>query len=331
MRGWMRRRERMLLVAFLAAMGGAAFGAMPALALEKVTYLLPAPAFLPAFGPWMVAKARGYYAKEGLDVDFETAKGGADSAKQVGAGNAVVGGALGDTPIIVRANGVPVKAVALLGGGGMTQLVVRADSPIKGPADLKGKTVTVMAYQDTTYYALLGMLAKVGLTKNDVNIQAVGPANVWKLFVAGKSAGLASVPDWIVDVEHAGAKVRIIPADEYFPSMAQAVVASDDTIKTKPQLIRKLVQATLHGMSDIMQDPEGAARDYVKAVPQNASREKQMAEVFKLYNKYVYAGQKVPGEIDAKRLAEVENFYVKQGLVEKATPINALYTNEFVK
>ena len=331
MRGRMRRRERMLLVAFLAAMGGAAFGAVPALALEKVTYLLPAPAFLPAFGPWMVAKARGYYAKEGLDVDFETAKGGADSAKQVGAGNAVVGGALGDTPIIVRANGVPVKAVALLGGGGMTQLVVHADSPIKGPANLKGKTVTVMSYQDTTYYALLGMLAKVGLTKNDVNIQAVGPANVWKLFVARQSVGLASVPDWIVDAESAGAKLRIIPADQYFPSMAQTIVASDETIKTKPQLIRKLVQATLHGWEDIVKDPDDAARDYVKAVPQNASRVKEMAEVFKLYNKYVYAGQKVPGEMDAKRLAEVQDFYVKQGIVQKATPVDALYTNEFVK
>jgi NitT/TauT family transport system substrate-binding protein len=56
-----------------------------------------------------------------------------------------------------------------------------------------------------------------------------------------------------------------------------------------------------------------------------------MAEVFKLYNKYVYAGQKVPGEINPKRLAEVQDFYVKQGIVEKATPINELYTNEFVK
>ena len=142
-----------LAVALAAGAAGAA---------EKVTYLLPAPAFLPAFGPWMLAKQRGYFAQEGLDVDFEAAKGGADSAKQVGAGNAVIGGAIGDTPIIVRANGVPVKSVALLGGGGLMQLVLHEDSPIKGPEDLKGKTVTVMAYQDTTYYALLGMLAKVG-------------------------------------------------------------------------------------------------------------------------------------------------------------------------
>ena len=300
-------------------------------AAEKVTYLLPAPAFLPAFGPWMLAKQRGYFEKEGLDVDFEAAKGGADAAKQVGAGNAVIGGAIGDTPIIVRANGVPVKAVALLGGGGLMQLVLHEDSPIKGPADLKGKTVTVMAYQDTTYYALLGMLAKVGLTKNDVNAQAVGATNIWKLFVAGQADAMAAVPDWIVDATEAGAKIKVIPADQYFQSMAQIVVASDETIKTKPDLIRKLVRATIHGVKDIMTDPKGAAADYIKAVPQRAGQERQMARVFELYDQYVYPGQKVLGEMDEKRLASLQDFYLKQGIIQKATPVAELYTNQFIK
>ena len=300
-------------------------------AAEKVVYLLPAPAFLPAFGPWMLAKQRGYFAAEGLDVDFEAAQGGADAAKQVGAGNAVIGGAIGDTPIIVRANGVPVKAVALLGGGGLMQLVLHEGSAIKGPEDLKGKTVTVMAYQDTTYYALLGMLAKVGLTKNDINAQAVGATNVWKLFVAGQSDAMASVPDWEVDATEAGAKIKVIPADKYFQSMAQVVVASDETIKQKPDLVRKLVRATIHGVTDIMKDPAGAAADYVKAVPQRAGQERQMARVFELYNQYVYPGQKVVGMMDEARLSSLQDFYVKQGIVEKATPVKDLYTNQFVE
>lgn len=297
---------------------------------EAVTYLLPAPTFLPAFGPWMLAKQRGYYAKEGLDVSFEVAKGGADVAKQVGVGNAVIGGALGDTPIIVRANGVPVREVAVLGGGGLMQLVLHADSPIHRPADLKGHTVTVSAFQETTYYALLGMLAKDGLTKNDVNIQAAGPVNIWKLFLAGKADAMAAVPDWIVDVERAGGKVRIIPSSDYFRSMAQAILASDAVIKSKPDLIRRLVRATLHGMSDIMRDPVAAAADYVKAVPERAGQEAQMAEVFRLYNKYVYGGQPRVGLVDEQRLASLEKFYVAQGIVERATPVAELYTNEFV-
>lgn len=319
----------------LAGLFGAAVlalaGVQPADAAEKVTYLLPAPAFLPAFGPWMLAQQRGYYAQEGLDVTFEAAKGGVDSAKQVGVGNAAIGGAIGDTPILVRANGVPVKAVALLGGGGLMQLVVREDSPIKSPADLKGKTVTVMAFQDTTYYALLGMLAKVGLTKNDIDAQAVGATNVWKLFLAGQSEALASVPDWEGDLLEAGAKIRIIPADQYFQSMGQVVIASDKMIREQPELIRKLVRATLKGWQDVVKDPDGAAVDYVKAVPQRAGQEAQMARVFKLYNQYVYPGQKKPGAIDEERLAGLQDFYLQQGLIEKTTPVKDLYTNQFVE
>ncbi len=315
-----------LAAAFLAAALG-----LPAQAAEKVTYLLPAPAFLPAFGPWMLAKERGYFAAEGLDVDFQAAQGGADAAKQVGAGNAVIGGAIGDTPIIVRANGVPVRAVALLGGGGLMQLVLKEDSPIKGPQDLKGKTVTVLSYQDTTYYALLGMLAKVGLTKNDVNIQSAGATNVWKFFVAGQADAMASVPDWEVDATEAGAKIKVIQADQYFHSMAQVVVASDEVIKTKPDLVKKLVAATIHGVKDIMADPEGAARDYVKAVPQRQGQERQMTRVFQLYDQYVYPGQAKLGVMDEARLAELQDFYLKQGVIEKATPVRDLYTNQFVE
>jgi NitT/TauT family transport system substrate-binding protein len=303
----------------------------PARAAEPVTYLLPAPTFLPAFGPWMLALQRGYYRAAGLEVRFETGKGGVDVAKQVGAGNALIGGAIGDTAIIVRANGIPVRTVALLGGGSLMQLVVHADSAIQGPADLKGKTVTTMAYQDTTFYALLGMLAKVGLSKKDVNAQAAGPANVWKLFLSGNADAMAAVPDWIGDVQESGGQVRIIPADDYFQSMAQAVVASDAAIRDKPELIRALVAATLHGMKDIMDDPAGAAQDYVKAVPQHQGKEAAMARVFALYNQYVYRGQNPLGRMDAPRLANLQDFYRTQGIIEKVTPVAELYTNQFVE
>lgn len=306
--------------------------ATPVLAAEAVTYLLPAPASLPAFGPWMVAKARGYYADEGLDVTFQAAKGGVDVAKQVGAGNAPIGGAIGDTSIMVRANGVPVKAVAVLGGHSLTQLVINTDKA-KTIKDLKGRVITTMAYQDTTYFSLLGMLASQGMSKDDVNAQAVGPVNVWKLFAAGQADAMAAVPDWIrfSSEQNPALKLEIIPSDTYFKSMAQAIVASDETIAKNPELVRKLVRATLKGMKAIMDDPAAAAVDYVKAVPENAGREAEMTEVFKLYDKYVYADQKVIGEIDEKRLADLQDFYVAQGIVREKTPITDLYTNQFVK
>ena len=127
-------------------------------------------------------------------------------AKQVGAGNAPLGGIVADGPIMVRGNGVPVKIVCVFGGKGFMQLVVREDFGIEKPADLKGKTITVMSYQDTTFYALLGLLASAGLTQNDVNIQPVGPTGVWQFVADGKSVGMAGVPDWIPPVQAAGVR-----------------------------------------------------------------------------------------------------------------------------
>lgn len=297
---------------------------------QEITYLLPAPGTLPAFGPWMIAQAKGYYAQEGLKVNFVTARGGVDVAKQVGAGNAVIGGAIGDTPIIARAQGIPVKAVALLGAGSLMQLVSHKSEKIESPRELKGKTVTTLAYTDTTYYALLGMLSKVGMTKNDVDIQAAGPAGVWQQFAAKKAVAMAAVPDWTVSAMEAGAQVDILPGDVYFKSMAQAILASDDVIQKDPQLIQKLVRATLHGMKDIMANPAEAAKVYCDAVTVHKGKEASITKTFEMYNKYVYANQKVPGQMDESRLADLETFYVKNGVVPKAIPVKELYTNQFV-
>ena len=215
-------------------------GAPAAFGAEAVTYLFPAPPSLPAFGPIRLANGKGYFMQAGIDVSFAVGRGGVDVAKQVGAGNAPFGGIVADGPIMVRQNGVPIKIVAVFGGRGFMQLVVRDDSGIQKPADLKGKTISVMSFQDTTYYALLGLLASAGLTKDDLNIQSAGPAGVWEFVATGKAAGMAGVPDWIPPVQAAGVKVRVIQTDEFFPHMAQAIGVSDQVIKDKPELRRQV-------------------------------------------------------------------------------------------
>ena len=172
--------RRLLLASGAAAGMGLLTTSAHAQGTEKITYLFPAPPILPAFGPIRLAQSKGYFKEAGLDVEFAVGRGGVDVAKQVGAGNAPLGGIVADGPIMVRGNGVPVKIVCVFGGRGFMQLVVREDSGIQKPADLKGKTITVMSYQDTTFYALLGLMASAGLTQNDVNVQQVGPTGVWQ-------------------------------------------------------------------------------------------------------------------------------------------------------
>lgn len=307
------------------------FFVSPAFALEDVTYLFPAPPILPAFGPIQLAKGKGYFEANGLNVRFAVGRGGVDVATQVGAGNAPLGGIVADGPIVVRQNGVPIKVVAVFGGKGFMQLVVRDDSGITKPADLKGKTITVMSYQDTTYYALLGLLASVGLSKDDIDIQSAGPTGVWESVATGKSVGMAGVPDWIPPVEAAGVKVKILPSDQYFPHMAQGIGASDKTIKENPELIRKFVTAALHGMKDIMDDPDKAADDFVKFVPEWKGKEAAVKAAFKYYAQLVYPGQKQLGEVSVERLTQLQDFYLAKGIIKKKSPVDELYTNAFLK
>jgi NitT/TauT family transport system substrate-binding protein len=305
----------------------AAFSQAP----EKVTYLFPAPPVLPAFGPIQLAKGKGYFSEAGLDVSFAVGRGGVDVAKMVGAGNAPLGGIVADGPIMVRGNGVPVKIVAVFGGRGFMQLVVREDAGISKPADLKGKTITVMSYQDTTFYALLGLLASVGLTQNDVNIQSVGPTGVWEFVATGKSAGMAGVPDWIPPVQAAGVKVKVIPSDEFFPHMAQGIAGSDQLIKEKPEMVRKFVRAALRGMKDIMDDPDQAADDFVRFVPEWKGKEGAVKAAMNYYAKLVYPGQAQLGEVNPDRLRSLQDFYLSKGFIQKATPVEELYSNAFIK
>jgi len=313
-----------------AAMAAALLATAPAAADEEMTYLLPAPASLPAFSPFMIAQHKGYYAAEGLKVKFVTGQGGADVATQVGAGNAELGGGIGDTPIIVRPNGVPIKSVALLGGGALTQIIIREDSGIKKIPELKGKTIAVMSYQDTTFYSLLGTLANFGMKKADVNAQAVGPGGVVQLVVNGTAPALAGVPEWGVAVQAAGVPVEWFPTREFFPGMAQAILASDAVIAKRPNVVRGFVRGTLKALAEIIADPAAATDVYVAAVPQNADKKDQMAKVITQYAKLVYAGQSKLGAMNPDQLAKLQEFYLKEQIVRRATPIGELYTNDFI-
>lgn len=322
----MKKAIRMILAAAaLSIMAGVAF------AEDKITYLFPAPDFLPAFAPFQLAMAKGYYSDAGLDVTFQVGKGGADVAKQVGVGNADLGGGIGDTAIIVRANGIPVRGVAVMGDKALTQINWREDAGINSAADLKGKSIGVLSFQDTTYYNLLAYLASVGLTKDDADIQAVGPGGIIQLMISGDLQAMSGVPEWAGAIRGAGVEIETTPINDIFPAMAQAIIASDEIIADRPDVVRNFVQATIRGYKDVISDPEQAAKDYVAAVPQHEGKEKVMEGIMRAYIDLVY-GDDVEnfGKFDEDRLKAVQDFYVENELVREAVPISDTYTNEFV-
>ena len=297
---------------------------------EKVTFLLPSVPASPAFAPFMLAQHKGYYKAEGLEVEFETGKGGADVAKHVGAGNADLGVSIGDSVLIFRSNGVPVKAVAVLGGRSLMQLVTREDRNINSPKDLKDKTVSVMAFQDMSYYALLATLASASINKNAVQVQAVGPVNVWQLLARGDVDAMVGVPEWGMSAETAGTKLKWTSTSAYYPGLAQAIIASDTTIKTRPQTVQKFVSATLKALKELIDDPQKAGASYIEAVPSWKGKEEYVMKTLRYYATTVYPGQAKLGAVDPTRLGELQDFFVTQGLVPKKQAPDELFTNQFL-
>lgn len=161
------------LAAIVCAAAGFAFGStVPAAAqdqdLQKITMILDW--FVnPDHAPLVVAKQKGYFADEGLDVELIAPADPNDPPKLVAAGKADV--AVGYQPQLhlQAAEGLPVKRVSTLVATPLNSLVTLADSGINTLSDLKGRTVgfSVGGFED----ALLGtMLNSVGLSLDDVEL-----------------------------------------------------------------------------------------------------------------------------------------------------------------
>ena len=316
----------------LAAAAGFALSGFAASAQQSLTYLFPAPDFLPAFAPFQLALHKGYYAEAGLDVTFRVGQGGADVATQVAVGNADMGGGMGDTSMIVRANGLEIRGVALLGGQGLTHIAWRNDRGIEGLADLRGRAIGVISFQDTAYYNLLAALAGEGIERSDADIQALGSGGLIQNMIAGSIDAMSGVPEWIVAIEDAGVDLTVVPVRSIFPAQAQAIIASDRFIEAHPDQVEGFVRATLRAIDDIVADPAAAAQDYVGFIDRHAENVEQIERIMRFYVESVYAemADLQRGAFDASLLQEIQDFYVANEIVRTAVPIEDVYTNRFV-
>lgn len=142
--------------------------ALPALAAEKLTVLLDW--FVnPDHAPLVVARDKGFFAAEGLEVELVAPADPNDPPKLVAAGQADVAVSYQPQLHLQVQAGLPLARIGTLVATPLNSVVVLADGPIKGMADLKGRKVgfSVGGFED----ALLGaMLAKAGLRLADVEL-----------------------------------------------------------------------------------------------------------------------------------------------------------------
>lgn len=137
-------------------------------AQQKLTLLLDW--FInPDHGPLIIAREKGFFAAEGLEVDMVEPADPSAPPKLVAAGQADLAVSYQPQLHVQVAEGLPLIRIATLVATPLNSLVVLEDGPITSIADLKGKKVgfSVGGFEDV----LLGtMLQKYGLSLDDVDL-----------------------------------------------------------------------------------------------------------------------------------------------------------------
>ena len=71
-----------------------------------------------------------------------------------------------------------------------------------------------------------------------------------------------------------------------------------------------------------MDNPDKAADEFVSFVPEWKGKEgRRQVRLQHVRQGSVYPGQKVLGEMNADRLAKLQDFYLAKGFIQKATPV----------
>jgi ABC-type nitrate/sulfonate/bicarbonate transport system substrate-binding protein len=228
--------------AVIAALLLAAAVALPA---QKITLTLPSINMLEA--PYIVAQQKGYFAAEGLDVDFLIANGGVATPALLS--GSVIASASSASAVGAIMKGAPLRIVLVQQSRAIYQLwSTRPD--VHSLADLKGKQIGIETRGDAGEISTRMAFAAAGMSPDAVGYVPLGTANaasgisgVLPAFVLGtsdvdqfKTVGGAEKAHLVMDY---GLTIQM-PMDGM--AVAQKLIAE------RPGTLKKLLRAIVKGM-----------------------------------------------------------------------------------
>jgi len=204
-----------------------------------------------------VAKDKGFYEKEGIDLEIKPGGFGLDPLKLIAAGSDSFGVAGAVNLLLAREKGMPLIAIAAEFQHTPVGFIVRKDSGIKDFQDFKGRKVGVQtgADTDTLYRA---MLAKFGMSAKDVREVPIqfDPTP----FVSRQIDVLPGyVSNQPITLKNQGIETAVITAASQGISVyGNIYFVSEKTLKDRPDLVLRFVRATKAGWEYAMNNRDAA-------------------------------------------------------------------------
>jgi NitT/TauT family transport system substrate-binding protein len=223
---------------------------------------------------FFVALERGYYKEADLDVKILRGQGSVDAIRQVGANNATFGFADAGSLVLARGNDqIPVKLAAIVYAKPPQGVFCREDSGLKTPKDLEGASIANPAAGATV--DMFPLYAKAaGIDASKVRWVVASSESLPSLLAGNRvpCVGQFIVGEPLLRIQAAPAKlVRFAFLDAGLTFYGNGIVATDSTLATKPDLVKRFVAATIRGMQDAFAKPDEAAAIMHKYHPEVAT------------------------------------------------------------
>lgn len=226
-------------------------------AQTAMTYVAPF-SHIMAFADVLHAEAGGFFDREGLKITIEQGRGSAMAVQQVVAGNALLSRTGGVDHIkAVMGQNAPLVSVGTIAQASPFFVISHADKPIRGPADMKGKTIGILSQAGATDNLLDIMLVQAGLTKDDIKKELAGnsPAG-FALIERGRIDAYITSIGPVVALREQGAKALFWNTDAHAPVPGQCYIATREAAARNGDTIVRFLRAVKRSAEDMFTDAD---------------------------------------------------------------------------
>lgn len=288
-----------------------------------------------------VAKEKGFFADEGLDVTIEhSSPGGGEQAQRLAAKQIQFTTQTGSDFVWQKATSKPpFVAVEVFGHNNDEALLVLDDSPIKTLADLKGKKVGFKPAESAQPPWMLAMLHNAGLNFGDVDLVQIGfdPRVILPDFGAGRVDAMqvfrSNEPDTL---ERMGFKSRLFkPADVGVNFLGQIYITNEDFIKSDPEMVAGFVRATTKALAWVL-DPanKNEVTDIVMKYAGAKADRAHQEFIWTTEAQYVTAPSTKEvglGYASDQEWDQMQDYMLEFGSIKEKVPLAQVWDPQFVK
>jgi sulfonate transport system substrate-binding protein len=246
-------RFAVLLALLSVCLLSAACTSKPPPPVEKITIAVPS---LPHFAPFFVAKEKGYFREEGLEVVFNPAPYGKVALDDMIAGKADFA-LCAETPVMFAVlKGESIAIVATFMQAEKDQAIVaRRDRGIVSPADLKGKTVGLPVGTIAQYF-LDTFLVINSVSGATVQVVHLKPDELGEALRSGRVDAVSIWNPYVTVIgKELGEKGRVFFGEGIYTS-AYPVTARRKFVTEHPEAVKMLLRSLLKAEAFVRRNPE---------------------------------------------------------------------------